>query len=80
MSNDQKTSPNPPLPPKRTRRDYLKYHEDQSRKLAPRYTNWPHHAYEATLALIMFDYPQRTEAECCIALAKWELYAPFTAG
>jgi hypothetical protein len=26
----------------------------------------------------MLDYPQKTEAECVIALAKMELYAPLT--
>jgi hypothetical protein len=26
----------------------------------------------------MFDYPQKTESECVIALANMELYAPLT--
>ena len=62
----------------RRKSDYHKYYHDMCRKLAPRQRAWDHHAYEATLALLMFDYPAKTEAECVIALAKMQLYAPFT--
>jgi hypothetical protein len=62
---------------RRRKSDYWRYYHEQCRKLAPRQRAWDHHAYEATLALLMFDYPQKTEAECVIALAKMELYAPF---
>ncbi len=64
--------------PKRKRSDYVRYYHDQCRRLAPRYRAWDHHAYEATLALLMFDYPDRSESACVIALANMELYAPLT--
>ena len=64
-------------PPPRCKSDYWKFYHGQCRKLAPRYRAWDHHAYEATLALLMFDYPAKTETECVIALAKMQLYAPF---
>lgn len=63
--------------PPRRKSDYWKYYHDMCRKLAPRQRAFDHHAYEATLALLMFDYPAKTEAECVIALAKMQLYAPF---
>ena len=63
--------------PTRRKSDYWRYYHDQCRKLAPRQRAFDHHAYEATLALLMFDFPAKTEAECVIALAKMELYAPF---
>ena len=63
--------------PTRKRSDYRSYYHDMCRKLAPRQRAFDHHAYEATLALLMFDFPAKTEAECVIALAKMELYAPF---
>ena len=66
------------LPPPRKQSDYHKYYWDQCRKLAPRYRAWDHHAYENTLALLMFDYPAKSETECIIALANMQLYAPLT--
>ena len=63
-------------PPPRRKSDYWRYYHDMCRKLAPRYRDWDHHAFEATLALLMFDYPAKTESACVIALAKMELYAP----
>ena len=65
-------------PPRRRQSDYLRYYHDQCHKLAPRYRAYDHHAYEATLALLMFDYPDKTESACVIALANMQLYAPFT--
>jgi hypothetical protein len=67
---------NPTTPRKRS--DYHRYYHDQCRKLAPRYRAFDHHAFEATLALLMFDYPEKSESECVIALANMELYAPLT--
>ena len=64
--------------PKRKRGDYWKYYHGQCRRLAPRYRAWDSHAYEATLALLMFDYPERSETQCVIALANMQLYAPLT--
>jgi hypothetical protein len=64
--------------PKRRRSDYWKYFHDQCRKLAPRTIDWDHHAYADVLALLMLDYPEKSESECVIALAKMELYAPLT--
>ena len=61
----------------RRKSDYWRYYHDMCRKLAPRQRAFDHHAYEATLALLMFDYPAKTESECVIALAKMQLYAPF---
>ena len=63
-------------PPKRKRSDYHAYYWAQCRKCAPRTIDWDHHAYESVLGLLMFDYPDKTEVECVIALAKMELYAP----
>ena len=40
--------------------------------------DWDHHAFEAVLALLMLDYPEKTEAQCVIALANMQLYAPLT--
>jgi hypothetical protein len=62
--------------PKRTRSDYHRYYWDQCRKLAPRYRDWDNRAYEATLALLMFDHAGKTEVDCIIALARMGLYAP----
>ena len=62
--------------PKRGRSDYLRYYWDQCRKLAPRYRDYDNRAYEATLALLMFDHPGRDEVSCIIALANMNLYAP----
>ena len=62
--------------PKRKRSDYIRYYHDQCRKLSPRYRDFDNRAYEATLALLMFDHPGRTEVDCIIALAKMGLYAP----
>ncbi len=64
--------------PKRKRSDYHKYYWAQCKKCAPRTIDWDHHAFEATLGLIMFDYPQKTEVDCVIALAKMGLVAPLT--
>ena len=75
-TSNEGRSPNPP--PRRKRSDYHRYYHDQQRKLAPRYRAFDHHAYEATLALLMFDYPDKTESQCVIALANMELYAPLT--
>jgi hypothetical protein len=61
---------------KRRCSDYHAYYWAQCKKLAPRTLDFDHHAYESVLALLMFDYPQKTESECVIALAKMELYAP----
>jgi hypothetical protein len=63
---------------KRRSADYLAYYREQCKKLAPRYIDWDHYAYENTLALLMFDYPEKRESECVIALAKMQLYAPLT--
>ena len=63
---------------KRGKSDYLKFYHDQCRKLAPRTIDFDHHAYENTLALLMFDYQDKRESECVIALAKMGLYAPLT--
>ncbi len=71
-------SPSSNPPPQRKRSDYHGYYHNQCRRLAPRYRAWDHHAYEATLALLMFDYPDKTETQCVIALANMQLYAPFT--
>ena len=64
--------------PKRKRSDYHAYYWAQCKKLAPRTIDWPNHAYEAVLGLIMFDYPTKTESQCVIALANMGLYAPLT--
>jgi len=61
---------------KRTRSDYHAYYHSMCHKLAPRHKAWDAHAYEAVLALLMFDYPEKTEVDCVIALAKMKLYAP----
>jgi hypothetical protein len=61
---------------KRSQADYWKYYHAQRHKLAPRTVNFEHEAYEATLALLMFDYPQKTEVDCIIALMNMKLYAP----
>jgi hypothetical protein len=61
---------------KRRRSDYHAYYWAQCKKLAPRTVDWDHHAYESVLGLLMFDYPNKTESECQIALANMELYAP----
>jgi len=61
---------------KRKRSDYHRYYHDQCRKCAPRTIDWDNHAYEATLALLRYDYPQKTENECVIALANMGLVAP----
>ena len=66
--------PSPTL--KRRRSDYHRYYWEQCRKCAPRTIDWPNHAYEATLALLMYDYPEKTESACVIALANMQLYAP----
>ncbi len=68
MSSDR------PLPRKRS--DYHAYYWAQCRKCAPRTIDWDNHAYEAVLGLLMYDYPQKTEVECIIALANMQLYAP----
>ena len=62
--------------PKRKRSDYWQYYHDQCRKLAPRTIDWPNHAYESVLGLLMYDYPNKTESQCVIALANMELFAP----
>jgi hypothetical protein len=62
--------------PKRRRSDYHDYYWAQCKKCAPRTIDWDHHAYEAVLGLLMFDYPEKTESDCVIALAKMGLYAP----
>ena len=62
--------------PVRKRSDYWKYYHDQCRKMAPRTIDFDHHAYEAVLGLLMFDYPAKTESDCVIALANMGLYAP----
>jgi hypothetical protein len=61
---------------KRRRSDYHAYYWAQCKKLAPRTVDWPNHAFESVLGLLMFDYPDKTENECVIALANMELYAP----
>jgi hypothetical protein len=63
--------------PPRGKSDYLKYYHERCSKLAPRSLDWPHYAYEDTLALLMLDYPNKSESQCVIALANMELYAPF---
>jgi hypothetical protein len=62
--------------PKRRRSDYHAYYWAQCKKLAPRTVDWDSHAYEAVLGLLMYDYPDKSESECVIALANMELYAP----
>lgn len=62
--------------PPRRKSDYHRFYWERCRKLAPRTIDWPNHAYEDVLALLMLDYPQKTEAQCVIALAKMGLYAP----
>lgn len=64
--------------PKRRKSDYWQYYRAQCKKLAPRHLDWPHYAYENTLALLMMDYPDKSESQCVIALAKMQLYAPLT--
>ena len=66
----------PSKPPPRKRSDYWAYYYAQCAKCAPRTIDWDHHAYEAALGLLMFDYPEKTESDCVIALAKMGLYAP----
>jgi hypothetical protein len=61
---------------KRRRSDYWAYYHGQCHKLAPRHLDWDCFAYENTLALLMADYPERSESACVIALANMELYAP----
>jgi hypothetical protein len=61
---------------KRRRSDYHAYYWAQCKKLAPRTVDWDHHAYESVLGLLMYDYPEKTEVDCVIALANMELYAP----
>ena len=61
----------------RRKSDYWQYYHERCRKLAPRTIDWPNHAFEDVLALLMSDYPAKTESECVIALAKMQLYAPF---
>jgi hypothetical protein len=61
----------------RRRSDYHKFYQERCNKLAPRSLDWPHYAYEDTLALLMLDYPDKSESACVIALANMELYAPF---
>ena len=62
----------------RRRSDYHQFYQEQCSKLAPRTIDWDHHSFEATLALLMFDYPGKTETQCIAALANMELYAPLT--
>jgi hypothetical protein len=62
--------------PKRGRADYLRYYWDQCRRLAPRHLDWDSRAFEATLALLMFDTPGKTDVDCVIALANMGLYTP----
>ncbi len=62
--------------PPRKRSDYHAYYWAQCKKLAPRTIDWDHHAFESVLGLLMFDYPERSESACVIALANMELYAP----
>jgi hypothetical protein len=64
--------------PARRKADYWSYYYDQCRKLAPRTIDWDSHAFEAVLALLMLDYPEKTESQCVIALANMQLYAPLT--
>jgi hypothetical protein len=62
--------------PQRRRTDYHRYYWERCKKLAPRTIDWDNHAYEDVLALLMLDYPSKTENECVIALANMQLYAP----
>lgn len=62
--------------PPRRRSDYHAYYWAQCAKCAPRTIDWPNHAYESVLGLLIFDYPDKTQSECIIALANMELYAP----
>ena len=64
--------------PARRKSDYWAYYHERCRKLAPRTIAWDNHAFEDVLALLMSDYPEKTESQCVIALAKMELYAPLT--
>ena len=61
---------------KRKRSDYHAYYWAQCKKLAPRTVDWDHEAYESVLGLLMYDYPNKTESQCVIALANMELFAP----
>lgn len=61
---------------KRGRSDYWAYYQARCHKLASRTLNWDHQAYEDVLGLLMADYPEKTEVDCIIALAKMKLYAP----
>ena len=61
---------------KRRPSDYWKYYHAQRHKLAPRTVNWEHQAYEDVLGLLMFDYPDKSEVDCIIALMNMKLYAP----
>lgn len=62
--------------PKRSRADYKRFYDAQCEKLARRTLDYEHHAYESTLALLRHDYPEKSEVDCVIALAKMALYAP----
>ena len=62
----------PPKPPPRKRSDYWAYYYAQCAKCAPRTIDWDHHAYEAVLGLLMFDYPEKTES---IASSHWPRWA-----
>jgi hypothetical protein len=64
--------------PKRRPADYHSYYWEQCRKLAPRTIDWDHFAFEDVLALLMLDYPGKSESQCVIALANMQLYAPLT--
>jgi hypothetical protein len=61
---------------KRGRSDYHAYYWAQCAKCAPRTIDWPNHAYESVLALLRYDYPDKSESACMIALANMGLYAP----
>lgn len=67
-----------PPSPTRRRSDYHQYYWEQCHKLAPRTIDWDSHAFENVLALLMIDYPGKSESACVIALANMGLYAPLT--
>ena len=62
--------------PVRKRSDYWKYYHGRCRQWAPRTIDWDSFAYEDVLGLICFDYPDKSESACIIALANMGLFAP----
>ena len=63
---------------KRGQSDYRKYYWDRCKKHAPRTIDWDHYGFEDVLALLMADYPDKTEVDCLIALARMNILAPYT--